>query len=683
MDIHDCLLFQGGVSLRRIVTRPYSSPLSFLPWRLVAVALGPALLPICLLAQSVAGSDAFDDRLLIAGSGIGSGNLLLATQAADDPELPGRPRGQTLWWRFVAPGPGRVRIEPALGSLNPLVAVYRGSNLAALSLVASNTVVFCSPCFGCETRLRSGLTFDVRPGEEYAVAADWHDFVRAGTAVEWPDPFAPPRPPAGGPFELQFTFVPAPANDDLARSEVLAGELVDARAALWSASSEPGEPLPVGNPGGRSVWYTWTAPATGQLQITNGQTRIYPEVAASAGPVPWGSLGELANAWPLLGAYWSLPPGYGSVGLVITGGGGGFTGMCDFIEQDPAPPFFPIFTAYLDGPEVPTLLATGTNLDCFVSAGTVLRIAVAGNAGTGEDIDFQLRLTPRPANADFAQRLALRGHSAEASGHTVGTGWPFGVTPEAGFQNQPRAWWTWTAPAEGPVWLGAVVSDRRLFFEVYRGLEPAQFQAVSAGETATTFYAEQGVAYQVGVAVADAPGAYQFSLRQLPARLRPALVTGDPDHPALVFGEASASRILVQVAGPTRWLDAAFAAPAADLPGDAWAYWLPLETVPGPITAGNVRVWLLDFPVPDLRLQALRSSPLSSPTLMVGIEGVPGQHAEIETSTDLSHWSRHSELTLGGFAGTALDSRAATEGQRFYRAREVALPLTALRPFGP
>ena len=624
-------------------------------------------------AQPVPGSDRSVDRPTPPGAGAAGGDLRAGTSEPGDPLLPGHSRGQTLWWRYAAPGAGRVRIEASTNAVVPLVVVYRETALGGLELVADNEAAFTSACYSQESRLRATLAFEVAAGGEYALVADWNDLV---------PPVTVPRPPAGGPFELSFAFVPAPANDHFANAEPLSGPAVQARAALFAATGEPGEPLHGGNPGGRSVWFTWTAPETGQVEITPGQARVYPPPAAQPGPLAWADRTELARAWSLLGEDWSLPPGYGSV-FTTGGGGGGITDFCAFYEQDPLPAFYPVFGVY-EG-EGPTLqpVAGGTNLNFFVFGGTTLRIAVAGNAGTGEDIDFQVRLTPRAVNVEFAERIPLPGQSAEAVGHTMGTGWPFGGTPTPGFVNQPRAWWTWSAPAEGPVWLATVISDRRVGFGVFTGDDPTLLRELASGETAVTFYAQRGVSYQISTALTDAPGELRFSLRHLPSRLRAALVTGPPTNQGLLLAEADAPRILVQLAGALRWRDAAFAVPPAGLPATATGYLLPLGSLVAEAAPGRARVWLLDFPLPAVGMLPPHAELVRAGAGYVEVAGVPAQRVEVETSTDLATWSPRAALTLDTFFGYFEERFPTVEGGRFYRAREVTLEVRSLRPDGP
>lgn len=51
-----------------------------------------------------------------------------------------------------------------------------------------------------------------------------------------------------------------PHNDSFANAEILSGTSGSIRTSNIGGSREPGEPLHAGMPGGRSIWYRWTAP---------------------------------------------------------------------------------------------------------------------------------------------------------------------------------------------------------------------------------------------------------------------------------------------------------------------------------------------------------------------------------------------------------------------------------------
>jgi len=60
---------------------------------------------------------------------------------------------------------------------------------------------------------------------------------------------------------------PPPVNDAFAAASTLAGDSGKVASRTVGASKEPAEPNHAGNPGGRSVWFAWTAPADGQYRF--------------------------------------------------------------------------------------------------------------------------------------------------------------------------------------------------------------------------------------------------------------------------------------------------------------------------------------------------------------------------------------------------------------------------------
>ena len=64
-----------------------------------------------------------------------------------------------------------------------------------------------------------------------------------------------------------FQAQSAPANDELANAAFLEGTAVIAQGSNVDATHETDEPRSSVNPGGKSVWWQWTAPATGGVEV--------------------------------------------------------------------------------------------------------------------------------------------------------------------------------------------------------------------------------------------------------------------------------------------------------------------------------------------------------------------------------------------------------------------------------
>src|ERR1700677_3389976 len=62
---------------------------------------------------------------------------------------------------------------------------------------------------------------------------------------------------------------PQPTNDNFANATVITGAAGTILGRNVGATAQPGEPDDAGNPGGpyESIWYEWTAPFTGSIEI--------------------------------------------------------------------------------------------------------------------------------------------------------------------------------------------------------------------------------------------------------------------------------------------------------------------------------------------------------------------------------------------------------------------------------
>src|SRR5260370_25810397 len=67
----------------------------------------------------------------------------------------------------------------------------------------------------------------------------------------------------------------APVNDMFANATVLSGSAVTATGSNVGATKEVGEPPKAGNSGGASVWWVWTAPASGTVTISTLGSSFY------------------------------------------------------------------------------------------------------------------------------------------------------------------------------------------------------------------------------------------------------------------------------------------------------------------------------------------------------------------------------------------------------------------------
>jgi hypothetical protein len=460
------------------------------------------------LAAAVAqpANDRFADRTVISEGAAGVwGSLSNATSEIGEPVIPGVSSGQTAWWSWTAPSNGILTLSVTGMGFSPLLTAYTGNDLSALSLIASNNYIACyeSTVCGCHERLRSGITFHVARGQSYAIAVDsaivtdalWVYQVLPHTNWLGQDDswlFAhwvatqTTNVPAGSDIQLGVQFTPAPTNDDFENPVIISGVRTRAAASNVGATKQPGEPDHSGNSGGSSVWYSWTAPASGRVTLSTNEIPPY------LPPSWWGSFG-----WSSSTGWWNPQPTCGKE-----------------IDLNPPPPFFPLFAAYtgsavnaLASPNcLPLSLTAYPHAVAFDAVrGQTYRIAFDGNLGTTGDLTLFLALTQPALNDDFANRIKVRGVYVVATGYNAGATHEAGEPPPVSVSQGKSIWWSWTSPANGTTTINLGGSDYDwLPISVFTGASLSDLQLVATGFGGgslgeTSFEAVAGQTYQISV----------------------------------------------------------------------------------------------------------------------------------------------------------------------------------------
>jgi outer membrane protein assembly factor BamB/subtilisin family serine protease len=190
---------------------------------------------------------------------------------ATTPSL-GSGAGHSLWWQWTAPENATATIDSGgirAGARNggtsypSAIAVYTGGSTSTLSLVAS------SSDYASNTPIGGGPA--VPYGEVKFEAA-------AGTAYQ-----INIQGLGGASGQTILSVVTDPDNDAFAKAEALAGPSVSLTDANVNASREANEPTILGNGGGHSLWYSWTAPASGTYQFSGYSYDFVPEMAVYTG----------------------------------------------------------------------------------------------------------------------------------------------------------------------------------------------------------------------------------------------------------------------------------------------------------------------------------------------------------------------------------------------------------------
>jgi hypothetical protein len=349
-----------------------------------------------------------------------------------------------------------------------------------------------------------------------------------------------------------FTVVPPPANDRFLAASSLSGTSGSAFGLNEGATKEPGEPNPSDNKGGRSIWYRWTAPATGiwtfdtqgsnfdtilgvysgsalgQLAVvgenddagsavqhsrvtfaaTAGSTfRIlvdgFATETAESGEVAFGTIRLNWDADALSPVLTSFSPTQGTVGTPVTIQGANFKA--------------PLRVAFGDIPASGTF--TATTISVTVPPGAESGpITVSSPGGTNVSA-ASFMVIRRPPNDAFAGAQTITGSNGEQQGSFVNATREPGEPVHARVGTTNSVWFVWTAPSNGTWKFETVSGTLDTSLAVYTGTTLSQVVPVASNDDAgslitsgVAFRAVQGRVYRIAADVETGP-AGSFLLR--------------------------------------------------------------------------------------------------------------------------------------------------------------------------
>jgi hypothetical protein len=253
------------------------------------------------------------------------GNNIAATAQPGELQHAGVGDGHSVWWQWVAPASGYVVLNSASNSPPPVIAVYTGQVVSNLSEQASSTTgtmafeaekgtayhIAVDGMDGWEgsftldlllstirlTQPLAGAKFYV--GDPVEISATTTPLDGDGTPVDFfaggqflgsasriPHPTITWTNAALGPYRLTAQITDRrgvtrssepvairvrPGNDDFTNAIVLQGLNVSTAGTNLGAGKEPGEPTGGDPSADASVWYTWTAPASGAVIVGIGE----------------------------------------------------------------------------------------------------------------------------------------------------------------------------------------------------------------------------------------------------------------------------------------------------------------------------------------------------------------------------------------------------------------------------
>jgi hypothetical protein len=294
-----------------------------------------------------------------------------------------------------------------------------------LELVAAND--------DTDTSAQSAVTFDAEEGVDYAIAVDGYGGLVGDIVLNWRL-----RPP----------------NDDFADAEPLDGLEGTAIGQNRGATQEPGEPAHDNAAGGRSIWYRWTAPDRGRLEMDTFGSDFDTVLAVYRG--------DALDALDLVAANDDARVG---------------------VRQ--------------------------SQVTFDVEAGDAFAIAVDGYRDSSGTVLLSWSLKaaePAPENDAFDRAQELEGASGRVTGTNRGATSEPGEPEHAGKSGGRSVWYRWTAPVDGTAVFDTFESDFDTLLAVYRGSTVDELTVVAANDDAgdgyqseVTFSTARGTTYAIAV----------------------------------------------------------------------------------------------------------------------------------------------------------------------------------------
>ncbi|MDB6124087.1 MAG: hypothetical protein JWQ71_3080 [Pedosphaera sp.] len=231
-------------------------------------------------------------------------------------------------------------------------------------------------------------------------------------------------------------------NDDFNDRIILFGDTVNKTGSTLGTSRQPGEPTQGISGAGHSVWYSWTAPYTGNLLVSTAGS----DEATAVGVYSGSTLSNL------------------------------------------------------------TLLATASDNRYYdaalhVAKGLVYQIAVDAFGNNGGQFQLHLTLTSSPSNDDFADRSLLQGTKVSATNSNENASYEAYEPIHTGGYGGHSLWWSWTAPVSGYVRVSTARTSFYTSMAVYTGSAVSNLIPVPDSDRFSSglegFVAQKGVTYQI------------------------------------------------------------------------------------------------------------------------------------------------------------------------------------------
>lgn len=436
--------------------------------------------------------------------------------------------------------------------------------------------------------------------------------------------------------QVNYLIAP-PANDYFVDAIALSGTSGTVLATNTAASKEVGEPNPAGNPGGKSLWWTFTPPADGVLTLNTTNSTFDTIIGLYTGT----NVANLTTVVDNDDAYSGAPGGFSYISQAVRAGQtyyilvDGYDGASGTISL-----------SYFFAPEIVHRLTVTS------SGGGTVQLSTINNLGgsvvlPSTSADF--------VNGGIALLVAFPDHNDQFdmwNGGVVSVANPFGLAVNSdlnvtasfvarqftdGFESGNLSHLAWTTAGDAPWFVQTNVVDV--------GQWAARSGIITNSQSSSLILTTSFVA-----------GAGSFDFK----------VSSEPAFDILSFSVDG--KVLASWSGSIDWANYSF-------PLTAGTHTLEWTYAKDPTISVGLDAAFLD----DVDLPIALGPNISTPALIqlqqqtgggtfMNLSGQSGQQYVIQTSTDLFHWQNIStNIAYGGFIRIPLPSTGSNQAQ-FYRA---------------
>ncbi|MBC8008512.1 MAG: MBG-2 domain-containing protein [Burkholderiales bacterium] len=579
-------------------------------------------------------NDAFINSVRLTTPGTVSGANIHATTETGEPASTGG--GHTVWWRWTATGTGLATFDASASAIPVVLAAYSGTSLTSLTRIAEGAATVAFPVVQGTTY---HLALDGASGAEGSLAFTWSFAAASLDQIITIDPLPDVGRDApafnvfaysdsglpvtltlvGGPatfednlltltgatgtvtlrahqpgdavyrpatLDKSFVVRAPPANDAFANAAALTGSVVTGTNLY--ASAQEFDPFPASH----SVWWRWTAPATGVLRLDTAASAIPTTLAVLTGTAPDDLDLIIEDTRPGQRAKVEFPVTAGVTYRIAVDAYDDLQGAIQ-LDWTFLPPSLPQTITFAALPDV-GLGASPFYLDATASSGLPVTFSLAkatpavtldgdlltftGKPGPVEiranqpgdayyaaapGITVAFSVRPPPGNDDFANAFALAG-SVVTGSNIDASAEPFDPFPAS-----HSVWWRWTAPSAGVLTLDTAASAIPVAISVVTGPSIDELELIASdirpdARGRVVFPVAPGVTYRIALDGLDERQgalslAWSFAKPSLPQTITfdalPNLTAGDP---AFLLAATSSSGLpvtLTLAGGPATLVD--------------------------------------------------------------------------------------------------------------------------------